>query len=114
MQQPDLFTGEQLRDFGIDSAEHSRTLACQAVDTAIGLCAYAGAGFTAEDVRSHLGRHVRHLDDVSKVIGGRIRAAALAGAIWTKGETITARRPDAHSRRMLVWYPKYDVMEVTA
>jgi hypothetical protein len=49
---------------------------------------------------------------VSKVIGGRIRAAALAGTIYTRGETLTAQRTDAHSRRLLVWYPKPYIEEV--
>ena len=114
MQQPDLFTGEQLRDFGIDAAERDRTLISQAVDAAIMICAFGGDPFTAEDVRAYLGRYVRDLDDVSKVIGGRIRAAALRGDIYTTGETITAKRPDAHARRMLVWYPKQNIEEVFA
>jgi hypothetical protein len=104
MHQPDLFTGEQLRDFGIEAAEHDRTLVIQAVDTAIRVCAGGDDGFTAEDVRAYLGRYVRDLPDVSKVIGGRIRAAAVTGLIHTTGETVTAKRPDAHARRMLVWY----------
>jgi hypothetical protein len=104
MNQPDLFTGEQLRDFGIDAAERDRTLVSQAVDTAIRICAQGDDGFTAEDVRAYLGRYVRDLDHVSKVIGGRIRAAATSGLIHTTGQTVTAKRPDAHARRMLVWY----------
>jgi hypothetical protein len=113
MQQPDLFTGEQLRDFGIQAAERDRTLVIQAVDTAIRILADTRPlGFTAEDVRDRLGRYVRDLDDVSKVIGGRIRAAALAGNIWTRGETLNARRPDAHARRLLVWYRKHNLEEV--
>jgi len=112
-QQP-LFDGPFLRDSGIAAAERDRTLVVQAVDTSIRLTAETGDGFTAEDVRRHLGRYVRDLDDVSKVIGGRMRAAALAGHIWTRGETIIATRPDAHSRRMLVWYGKRHVLEVLA
>ncbi len=112
MNQPDLFTGEQLRDYGISAAERDRTLAIQAVDVAIGQCCRLRASFTAENVRDILGRYVRDLDDVSKVIGGRIRAAAVAGTIWTKGETVRARRANAHARRMLVWYPKQDIEEV--
>jgi hypothetical protein len=106
MEQPDLFTGAQLRDFGIEAAEHDRTLIIQAVDKAIEICADGGDCFTAEDVRAYLGRYVRDLDDVSKVLGGRMRAAALRGAIFTLGETSVAKRADAHSRRMLVWYGK--------
>jgi hypothetical protein len=49
---------------------------------------------------------------VSKVIGGRIRAAAVAGLIHTTGDTVTAKRPDAHARRMLVWHRTADVLEV--
>jgi hypothetical protein len=106
MEQPDLFTGEQLRDFGIEAAERDRTLIIQAVDTAILVCAHGGDAFTAEDVRAYLGRYVRDLDGVSKVLGGRIRAAALRGHIYTLGETSTAKRTDAHARRMLLWYGK--------
>ena len=110
MEQPDLFTGAQLRDFGIEAAELDRTLIIQAVDKAIEILASTAgntlAGFTAEDVRKVLGRYVRDLDDVSKVLGGRIRAAALRGDIFTLGETSTAKRTDAHARRMLVWYGK--------
>jgi len=113
MTQPPLFTGEDLRDFGIDAAEHDRTFAIQAVDKAIEVCAAGDDGFTAEDVRAYMGRYVRDLPDVSKVIGGRIRSAAVRGTIYTLGESVTARRPDAHARRMLVWYRKHDVLEVT-
>ena len=90
MHQPDLFTGPQLRDFGIAGAERDRTLASQAVDIAVRTCAEGDDGFTAEDVRAYLGRYVRDLDEVSKVIGGRIRAAALTGLIYTRGETVLA------------------------
>jgi len=106
MEQQDLFSGDELRDFGIQAAERDRTLIIQAVDKAIEICAHGGDCFTAEDVRAYLGRYVRDLDDVSKVLGGRIRAAALRGDIFTLGETSTAKRTDAHSRRMLVWYGK--------
>lgn len=103
--QPDLFTGEQLRDLGIAAAERDRKIAAQAVDRAIEiLAATRPLGFTAEDVRGRLGPYVRDLEDVSKVIGGRIRAAATAGLIETRGNTVTATRPNAHARRMLVWY----------
>jgi hypothetical protein len=112
MNQPDLFTGDELRDLGIKAAERDRALVCQAVDTAIRVCAMGDDGFTAEDVRAYLGRYVRDLEDVSAVIGGRIRASALTGFIYTRGETVIARRPDAHSRRLLVWYRKADLMEV--
>jgi len=106
MEQPDLFSGDKLRDFGIEAAERDRTLVIQAVDKALEIVAHAGDGFTAEDVRAYLGRYVRDLEDVSKVIGGRIRAAAVRGDIYTLGETIIALRASAHSRRRLVWYGK--------
>ncbi len=111
MQQPDLFSGEQLRDFGIEGAERDRTLVIQAVDTAIRTCAAGDDPFTAEDVRAYLGRYVRDLEDVSKVIGGRMRAAAVSGLIHTRGETQTATRTDAHARRMLIWYRTSTVQE---
>ena len=113
--QPDLFTGAQLRDRGITAAERDRTLVVQAVDTAIRTAAHAMPdGFTAEDVRGLLGRYVRDLDDVGKVIGGRMRAAASSGLIWTNGRTVTAKRADAHARRMLVWELRPAVLEVVA
>jgi len=110
--QPDLFTGADLRDAGIAAAEHDRTLVVQAVDVAIAQLADRGRAFTAEDVRAALGRYVRDLEDVSKVIGGRIRKAATAGLIHTTGETVTAARRDAHARRMLVWHPTLNLEEV--
>jgi antitoxin component HigA of HigAB toxin-antitoxin module len=106
MEQPDLFTGDELRDFGIAAAERDRILAIQAVDKAIEFAAWPGGPFTAEQVRDHLGRYTRDLEDISKVIGGRMRAAALRGEIFTLGETVRARRASAHSRRMLLWYGK--------
>ena len=113
--QGNLFDGPQLRDAGIAAAERDRTIAIQAVDVAIRFAAAnATAGFTAEDVRSQLGRYVRDLEDVSKIIGGRIRAASGRGEIWTRGETVTARRADAHARRMLVWYRTDPTQEVAA
>jgi len=115
MNQPDLFTGDELRDFGIAAAERDRTLVIQAVDKAIEMAGrWPGVPFHAEIIRESLGRYVRDLEDVSAVIGGRMRAAALRGDIYTTGETVIARRPDAHSRRLLVWYRKADIMEVTA
>ena len=106
MMQGDLFSGDELRDFGIEAAERDRTLMVQAVDTAIRILAGNAGGFTAETVRGIINYHWRDLEDVSKVIGGRIRAAAVRGQIYTLGETVVAMRPSAHSRRMLVWYGK--------
>jgi len=114
MKQPDLFTGADLRDSGIDAAERDRTLVVQAVDVAISTLVARGRAFTAEDVRATLGRYVRDLEDVSKVIGGRMRKAATAGLIHTTGATVTAARRDAHARRMLVWHPTLNVTEVQA
>jgi hypothetical protein len=114
MEQPDLFAGAQLRDLGIAAAERDRVLVVQAVDVAISTLVARGRAFTAEDVRATLGRYVRDLDDVSKVIGGRIRKAATAGLIHTTGATVTAVRRDAHARRMLVWHPTSTLEEVQA
>ena len=114
MEQPDLFAGAQLRDLGIAAAERDRVLVVQAVDVAISTLVARGRAFTAEDVRAALGRYVRDLDDVSKVIGGRIRKAATAGLIHTTGATVTAARRDAHARRMLVWHPTSTLEEVQA
>ena len=106
MNQPDLFSGDELRDFGIAAAERDRELIIKVVDRLIEVWADGGGSFTAENVRLSLDPEVRDLEDVSKVIGGRIRAAAIRGLIFTLGETVTALRPSAHSRRMLVWYGK--------
>ena len=109
-----LFDGPTLRDAGIKLAEWERTLICQAVDKAIEMLAGAGEPFTAEDVRSMLGQYVRDHEDISKVIGGRIRAAAVAERIETDGATVQARRPEAHARRMLVWRRKAEQLRVIA
>jgi hypothetical protein len=114
MQQPDLFTGDDLRDFGIQAAERDRTLIIQAVDKALEVCAAGDDPFTAEDVRAYLGRYVRDHEDISKVIGGRIRAAAVADLIETDGATVQARRPEAHARRMLLWRRKAEQLRVIA
>jgi hypothetical protein len=106
MQQPDLFSGDELRDFGIEAAERDRDLVIQVIDDRIEYLARFGDAFTAETVRKGFGPNIQAHADISKVIGGRIRAAATRGAIYTLGETVTALRPSAHSRRMLVWYGK--------
>lgn len=109
-----LFDGPTLRDAGIKIAEWERTLICQAVDKAVEVLAGAGSTFTAEDVRELLGRYVRNHEDVSKVIGARLRAAAVAGQIATDGRTVQARRPAAHARRMLLWHRHVEPLRVTA
>jgi hypothetical protein len=106
MEQPDLFTGAELRDFGIQAAEHDREQMTRLIDDAIDWYSKHGPGFTAEDVRTGFGPNISRHPDFSKVIGGRIRAAALRGDIFTLGETLIAGRPSAHSRRMLIWYGK--------
>lgn len=109
-----LFDGPTARDAGIKSAEWERTLICQAVDKAVEMLADSGEHFTAEDVRAMLGRYVRDHEDISKVIGGRIRAAAVAGQIATDGRTVQARRPEAHARRMLLWHRHVEPLRVIA
>jgi hypothetical protein len=110
MNQPDLFSGDNLRDFGIEAAERDRNLIIREVDIAIdiyiNMSTTFGTKFTAEDIRRVINANIRDWDDVSKVIGGRMRAAATRGDIYTLGETVIALRPEAHSRRMLVWYGK--------
>ena len=109
-----LFDGPTLRDAGIKLAEWERTLICQAIDRHISTLADAGEPFTAEDVRGRLSHHYREHEDISKVIGGRIRAAAVAERIETDGATVQARRPEAHARRMLVWRRKAEQLRVIA
>jgi hypothetical protein len=111
---PTLFDGPFLRDEGIAAAEHQRTIAVQACDTAIRMLASLDDPFTAEDVRHMLGRYAAELDDISKVIGGRMRAAAVAGLIYTTGSTTIATRPTAHARRILEWWGKRDIKEIAA
>ena len=106
MTQRDLFSGDELRDEGIERAERDRHQMSRLVDDQIEWRAAQGAGFTAEDVRAGFGPNIGRHPDLSKVIGARMRAAAVRGDIFTLGETVIARRPKAHSRRMLVWYRK--------
>jgi hypothetical protein len=103
-----LTFGEQLRDEGMAAAQinaHSAIVRFvdAAIDTELMLC--GGEGFTAEDVRGRL-TLLEHSATVSKVIGARMNAAAHRGVMFTKGETRKAARPDAHARRLLVWYRK--------
>ena len=111
MNQPDLFTGAELRDHGISAAERDRARMIELVDDAIDWFSKHGPSFSAEDVRSAFGPNIAGHPDFSKVIGGRIRAAALRGDIYTLGETIIAGRAKAHSRRILVWYGKSELWE---
>jgi hypothetical protein len=103
-----LSFGEQLRDEGMQNAEagaHSAIVRFvdAAIDTELMLC--GGEGFTAEDVRGRL-ELLEHSTTVSKVIGARMNAASKRGVMYSKGETRKATRPDAHARRLLVWYRK--------
>ena len=109
MHQPDLFTGDELRDFGIEAAERDRDQMVRLVDGGIEWVAKQGGPFTAETIRAGFGPNIGRHPDLSKVIGARIRAAATRGDIYTLGETIIAKRPTAHSRRLLIWYPKYGI-----
>ena len=106
MEQPDLFTGAELRDFGIAAAERDRQLMIDIVDDVIDYVSQTVDAFTAETVRSKLGPNIRQHEDLSKVIGARMRSAATRGLIYTLGETVTAARREAHARRLLVWYRK--------
>jgi hypothetical protein len=113
-----LTFGEQLRDEGMaESQIYAHSGIVMHVDRCILLAADFSArergGFTAEDVRKQLGT-IDLLATVSKVIGARMNAAARRGLIFTKGETVIAQRPDAHARRLLVWYWKPTTTEVAA
>jgi hypothetical protein len=108
-----LTFGEQLRDEGMAASQihaHSAIVAFvdAAIDTELMLC--GGEGFTAEDVRARL-TLLEHSATVSKVIGARMHAASKRGVMFTKGETRKATRPDAHARRLLIWYRKAYIEE---
>jgi len=103
-----LTFGEQLRDEGMAASQiHAHSAIVAFVDAAIDneLLACGGEGFTAEQVRARL-TLLEHSATVSKVIGARMHAASRRGVMYTKGETVKATRPDAHARRLLVWYRK--------
>jgi hypothetical protein len=111
-----LTFGEQLRDEGMAASQvHAHSAIVDMVDRAI-IAESDRAwpdGFTAEAVRNHLGL-LENLATVSKVIGARMNAAARRGLIYTRGETVIAQRPDAHARRLLVWYRKPTTKEIAA
>ena len=103
-----LTFSEQLRDEGMAASiagAHSAIVRFvdAAIDTQLMRC--GGEGFTSEDVREHL-ELLEHSATVSKVIGARMNAASRRGVMYSKGETRKATRPDAHARRLLVWYRK--------
>jgi hypothetical protein len=111
-----LTFGEQLRDEGMAASQvHAHSAIVTMVDRAI--IAESDRswpdGFTAEAVRNHLGL-LENLATVSKIIGARMNAAARRGLIYTRGETVIAQRPDAHARRLLVWYRKPTTKEIAA
>jgi hypothetical protein len=111
-----LTFGEQLRDEGMAASQanaHSAIVRFvdAAIDRELMLC--GGEGFTAEDVRARLDL-LEHSATVSKVIGARMHAASRRGVMFTKGETRKATRPDAHARRLLVWYRKPFLEEYAA
>jgi hypothetical protein len=106
-----LTIGDELRDRGMARAvSNSDREFVHQVDLAIARTRQYRPLFTAEDVREQLeaaygsGWPTFGLDrNVSKVIGARMNAQARKGYIRTTGMTTKATRPEAHSRRLLIW-----------
>lgn len=107
--QPTL--GDELRDAGMALAvSNAEQQLVHQVDLAIVRCVQVRPLFTAEDVRNDVEAaygpdwaYVQLDRQVSKVIGARLNAQARRGLIATTGQTVKATRPEAHSRRLLVW-----------
>ena len=105
-----LTIGDELRDRGMALATSNteRELVHQ-VDLAIVRCVQQRPLFTAEDVRTEIesayGDRWPYGADrsISKVIGARLNAQSRRGLITSSGQTVKATRPEAHSRRLLVW-----------
>lgn len=104
-----LTLGEEHRDRGMALAvtNTDRELVHQ-VDLAIVRLVQTRPLFTAETVRADLEDAYRAEMPwtpaaVSKIIGARLNAAARRGLITTTGQTVKAKRPEAHARRLLVW-----------
>lgn len=105
--QPTL--GDALRDRGMALATiNTERETVHQVDLAIVRAIQRHPLITAETVRDELEDTYTLLGadvptGVSKVIGARLNAAARRGLIRTTGMTTKAARPEAHSRRLLVW-----------
>lgn len=96
--------GLDLKAEGQATATHGTPFVIRfAVDAAIKQCAETRPTFTSEHVRETLG-HLAELQDVSRVIGARMSAAARRGEIVNYGNTVIADRKNAHARRLLVWH----------
>jgi hypothetical protein len=96
--------GLDLKAAGQATATHGTPFVIRfAVDAAIKQCADTLMTFTSESVRDKLG-HLAEFQDVSRVIGARMSAAARRGEIVTDGATTISMRKEAHARRLLIWH----------
>lgn len=100
-----LKLGDDLRDSGMALAtSNTDGQIVQAVDIAIGVCLSRYPMFTSDHVRDQVEVGMGYAGaDIGKVIGARMNAAGRRGDIITTGMTTKSSRPDAHSRRLLVW-----------
>ena len=106
-----LTLGEELRDRGMALAvSNTPDEFVHQVDLAIIRVRQDRPLFTAEDVRADLEAAYGSswpqavLDrTVSRIIGARMNAAGRRRLIRNTGSTVTAKRPEAHHRRLSVW-----------
>jgi hypothetical protein len=105
--------GPTRRDRGMATATAATSPELRtATRTAIAHCADRPYAFTVEDVRRQLERDGWNLTGISPgFLGAAIRSAASDGLIVTYGMTIPSPRPDAHSRRLLLWHPSRKAVE---
>lgn len=100
-----LTLGDEQARQGMDAAvaaTHAGVVAF--VDYAIDEARSRYLQFTSDHVRQllyieHGAEHV----DIGRIIGARMNGAARRGDIVSTGMTVKSTRPDAHSRRLLVW-----------
>lgn len=100
-----LTLGDEQAQKGMDAAvaaTHSGVVAV--VDYAIDAARSRYAQFTSDHVRRllYIEHGANHID-IGRIIGARMNSAARRGDIASTGMTVKSTRPDAHSRRLLVW-----------
>lgn len=107
-----LTLGDELRDQGIANAVASTHAGVVSmVDQAIRVAANRYPRFTADHVRNicELDWGITHCD-ISRIIGARMNAAAARKDISARGQTVKSSRPEAHSRRLLVWETHHELV----
>jgi hypothetical protein len=99
-----LTLGDELRDRGMAVATtNTPTELVTLVDVAIMVCRDRYPLFTADHVRTLVELEVGDHPRLSAVIGARMNAAGRRREIASTGMTTKSTRPEAHSRRLLVW-----------